>query len=78
MTYMSRNRQLSTFDDIGIGVKATYSAYRIPAVMDVKVSLALQRMQFHYDDFTDLRPGANGKLYSFDANVAELFVSATF
>jgi hypothetical protein len=78
MTYMSRNRQLSTFNDVGLGVKATYSAYKIPALLEVKLTAALERMQFHYDDFTDLRPGANGKLYSFDANVAEVFVSATF
>lgn len=78
MTYMSRNRQLSTFDDVGLSLKASYSAYKVPAQLEIKVSGAYQRMQFHYDDFTDLRPGANGKLYSFGANVFELFVSATF
>jgi hypothetical protein len=77
-TYMSRNRQLSTFNDVGIGLKASYSAYRVPALLDVQVTAAFQRLRFHYDDFTDLRPGANGALYSFNANVMEIFVSATF
>jgi hypothetical protein len=78
MTYMSRNRQLSTFHDIGAGLKATYSAYKLPGRLDIKFSAAYQRMHFQYDDFTDLRPGRNGQLYSFYANVAELFVSASF
>jgi hypothetical protein len=78
MTYMSRNRQLSSFYDVGLGAKASYTAWRVPAQYEVKLTGAVQRIHFHYDDFTDLRPGANGKLYSFDANVIELFVSATF
>jgi len=77
-TYMSRNRQLSTFNDVGLGLKATYSAYRVPALLDVQLTAAFQRLRFHYDDFTDLRPGANGSLYSFNASVMEFFVSATF
>lgn len=78
MTYMSRNRQLSTFHDVGAGVKASYSAYRQPGQFEIKLNGAIERLYFHYDDFTDLRPGANGKLYTFDATVVELFVSATF
>jgi hypothetical protein len=78
MTYMSRNRQLSTFHDLGAGAKATFSAYRVPAVMEVKLSAAYERLQYHYDDFTDLRPGANGRLYSSGANVVEIFVTGTF
>lgn len=78
MLYMSRNRQLSTFDDVGIGAKAAYSAYRVPGVVEVKLTAAYERLQYHYDNFTDLRPGANGRLYTSDANVAEVFVTATF
>lgn len=75
MTYMSRNRQLSTFDDVGLGVKGTYSAWKVPGGYEIKCSAALERLQFHYNDFTDIR---TGKLYSFGADVVELNVIATF
>jgi hypothetical protein len=75
MTYMSRNRALSTFWDIGPGVKASYSAGRIMSRFDVKVTAAYQWLRFQYSDFTDIRTGAP---YSFDAHVAEFFVSATY
>jgi len=75
MTYMSRNRQLSTFWDAGPGLKASYSAGRIASRFDIKVTTAYQWMRFQYRDFSDIR---TGKPYSFDANVAEIFVSATY
>lgn len=75
LTYMSRNRQLSTFDDLGLGAKATYSALRVPARYEIKLNAALERLRFQYSDFTDIRTGKN---YSFDATVLELYVSATF
>ena len=74
-TYMSRNRQLSTFDSIGVGAKATYSAVRVPARYEIKLNASAERLRFQYGDFTDIR---TGKAYSFDANVLELYVSATF
>ena len=74
-TYMSRNRQLSTFDSVGLGVKGTYSALKVAARYEVKVNGALERLRFQYSDFTDIRTGKN---YSFDATVLELYVSATF
>ena len=73
--YMSRNRQLSTFDSVGLGVKATYQVLRVPARYEVKLSAAAERIRFQYSDFTDIR---TGRTYSFDANVLELYVSATF
>jgi len=75
MTYMSRNRQLSTFNSVGLGAKASYSAWRVPARYDIKLNAAVERLRFQYNDFTDIR---TGKDYGFDANVLELFVSATF
>jgi hypothetical protein len=72
---MSRNRQLSTFDSLGLGAKATYSALRVPARYEIKLNAALERLRFQYSDFTDIR---TGKDYSFDATVLELYVSATF
>ncbi len=75
MTYMTRNRQLGTFYDAGLGAKVTYSAYKVPEVLEVKLNGSIERMHFHYDDFTDLQ---TGQLYSFNATLLELFVSATF
>jgi hypothetical protein len=75
MTYMSRNRQLSTFWDAGPGLKATYSAGRLWSRFDMKVTGAYEWLRFQYSDFTDIR---TGQLYSFNANVLELFVSATY
>lgn len=75
MTYMSRNRQLSAYHDLGVGAKATYSAVRVPARYEIKLNGALERLRFQYSDFTDIR---TGKAYSFDATVLELYVSATF
>ncbi len=75
LNYMSRNRQLSTFDSLGLGAKASYSLLRSPARYEVKLNAALERLRFRYEDFTNVR---TGKPYSFNANVLELFVSATF
>jgi Protein of unknown function (DUF3570) len=75
MTYMSRNRALSDFWDTGPGLKASYSAGKIASRFDVKVTAAYQWLRFQYRDFTDIRTGT---LYSFNANVAEFFVSATY
>lgn len=75
MQYMSRNRQLSTFNDVGLGAKASYTALREAGRYEVKVGAEFERLSFHYNDFTDIR---TGQLYSFNANVFELFVSALF
>jgi len=75
LTYMSRNRQLSTFDSVGLGVKGTYSAVKVAARYEIKLNGALERLRFQYSDFTDIRTGKN---YAFDATVLELYVSATF
>jgi hypothetical protein len=74
-TYMSRNRQLSTFWDAGPGLKTSYSVGRYASRFDVKVNAAYQWLRFQYSDFTDIR---NGKLYSFNASVLELQLSATY
>jgi hypothetical protein len=73
--YMSRNRQLSSFDSVAAGAKVTYSAMRVPARYEIKLNAAAERIRFQYSDFTDIR---TGRAYSFDANVLELYVSATF
>jgi hypothetical protein len=74
-TYLSRNRQLSTFNSIGLGSKVSYTAWKKPGQYEIKLNGGYELVRFKYRDFTDIR---NGKPYSFDANVVQLFVSATF
>ena len=74
-TYVSRNRQLSTFDDAGIGGKLAYSLRKVPGQYEVKLTGELQYTRYKFDDFTDIR---TGNLYSYGATVIELFVTANF
>ena len=73
--YISRNRQLSSFNSIGPGAKLTYTFKQVGGKYDVKATAAYQLLRFNYNDFTDIR---NGRPYSFNANVVQLFASATF
>ncbi len=74
-TYVSRNRQLSSFNSIGLGGKLAYTVKQVPGKYDIKLNGSYQYMRFKFSDFTDIRTGG---LYSFNANVLQLFVSATF
>ena len=74
-TYVSRNRQLSAFNSIGLGGKVAYTVKQVPGKYEVKLNGSYQYMRFKFSDFTDIRTGS---LYAFNANVLQLFVSATF
>lgn len=73
--YVSRNRQLSTFNDLGLGVRASYVVMREPGKYEVKLNGAYERVHYKFSDFTDVRTGSP---YSYDANVLQVFVSGTF
>jgi len=74
-TYISRNRQLSTFKSTALGAKMAYTAKHVPGVYEIKLNAAYEFIRTRYSDFTDIR---NGKPYELDAHVLQLFVSATF
>jgi len=74
-TYVSRNRQLSAFNSIGLGGKVAYTVKQVPGKYEIKLNGSYQYMRFKFSDFTDVRTGS---LYAFNANVLQLFVSATF
>jgi Protein of unknown function (DUF3570) len=74
-TYVSRNRQLSTFNSIGLGGKVAYTVRKVPGRYEVKLNGGYEFVRFKYSDFTDIR---NGSAYGFNASVMQLFVSATF
>ncbi|MFT3663446.1 DUF3570 domain-containing protein [Piscinibacter sp.] len=73
--YLSRNRQLSAFRSFGLGGKLSYTARRVPGQYELKIVGAIERIRFNYGNFTDLR---TGKAYDFDANLLQLYVTATF
>ncbi|WP_246099493.1 DUF3570 domain-containing protein [Methylibium rhizosphaerae] len=73
--YVSRNRQLSTFNSVGLGAKLSYAWKKVPGQYEIKLNGAYEFVRFKFKDFTDIR---SGNLYSFDANVLQLFVSATY
>ncbi|HTT09592.1 MAG TPA: DUF3570 domain-containing protein [Burkholderiaceae bacterium] len=74
-TYVTRNRQLSAFKSYGLGTRVAYTAKRVPGQYEIKLNGALERTRFNFSDFTDVRTGS---LYSYDATIVQMFVSATF
>jgi Protein of unknown function (DUF3570) len=73
--YVSRNRQLSAFNSTGIGAKVSYRWPGQPAGLDLQLHAALERKQFRFKDFTDLR---SGQLYGYNASIVQAYVTATF
>jgi hypothetical protein len=73
--YISRNRQLSSYTTAGLGGKLSYQVGRVAGRFDVKAGGAYELVRFSFKDFTDLRTG--GK-YTYNANVLQLFLNATF
>ena len=74
-TYVSRNRQLSTFNSVGLGAKVAYTWRRAPGQFDIKLNAALETTRFQFSDFTDIR---TGELYAYNANILQLYLSANF
>jgi hypothetical protein len=73
--YVSRNRQLGTYKGVSLGGKVTYSMGKLQGRYDVKLMGVYERMRYRFSDFTDIRTGA---LYSYDANLLQLLVTASF
>lgn len=73
--YVTRHKQLSTFNDVGLGAKLAYTWRRVPGQYEVKLNGAFERARFSFSDFTDIRDNSR---YSYDANIVQVFVSATF
>ncbi|MBN9203314.1 MAG: DUF3570 domain-containing protein [Methylibium petroleiphilum] len=74
-TYISRNRQLSSFNNIGLGSKLSYTFKQVPGQYELKAGGALEFVRYNFRDFTDIRTGSR---YSFTASVLQVYVSATF
>ncbi len=74
-TYISRNRQLSDFNDESLGAKLSYTVKKVPGRYDLKLNATYEYTRFKFKDFTDVR---TGNLYGYNASVVQLFVSATY
>lgn len=74
-TYISRNRQLSTFNSVTLGAKLAYTVQKIPGRYEVKVNGAYEYVRYQFSDFTDIRTGSP---YAYNANVLQVYVSATY
>jgi len=74
-TYISRNRQLSTFKSTSLGTKVTYAVASVRGQYDVKLNAAYELVRYRFSDFTVIR---TGEAYKLNASVIQLFMSATF
>lgn len=74
-TYVSRNRQLSEFDNVVLGGKLSFDWKKQPGRYDLKAHAGVELYNLNYKNFTDLR---NGSAYSLRAAVLQLFVTATY
>ena len=59
----------------GIGGKLSYVYKRVPGEYELKINGSIERIRFDYSDFTDIR---SGEAYNFNANLLQLYVTATF
>lgn len=73
--YVTRNRQLGTFDSTTLGARLAWSWKKVPGQYEVKANGAWEVVQYKYKDYTDVR---TGNPYSFNANVVQLFLTATY
>jgi hypothetical protein len=73
--YITRNRQLSTYDNLSLGARATYTWKRVPGRYEIRLNGAVEQIKTDYSDFTDVRTGS---LYSYNATVVQLYMSADF
>lgn len=77
MTYMARDKELSTFHSHSLGVKATWYFLNGKFLFLERASLNLSHdyINFDYQDYTNV---LTGQLHSFGAHVMQLFVSAWY
>lgn len=72
--FMARDKELSTFTSNSFGGKFSYTFLQdgAGALARGTLTFSYDLVEFDYDDFTDIR---NGELFSFDADVIQLFIS---
>jgi hypothetical protein len=82
--YLARDKELSNFTSNTLGAGLSYEFVRDGwrFIDKASVNLVYDYIWYDYEDFRDLRdnsaPAGKEKLYSFSANVAQLFLSIRF
>ncbi|MEO5882307.1 MAG: DUF3570 domain-containing protein [Caldimonas sp.] len=74
-TYVSRNRQLGSFNNAAVGAKVSWLLRKEPGKYEIKLNGAYEFAHFKFKDFTDLRTGDK---YAYNASILQLFVTGTF
>ena len=77
MTYMARDKELSTFQSHSLGVKGTWYFMTKKFLFLERASLNFSHdyIYFDYDDYTNV---LTGRIHSFGAHVVQLFISAWY
>jgi hypothetical protein len=77
MTYMARDKELSTFHSHSLGFKLGWTLFDRKRWIFDKATLngSYDYIMFDYSDFSDVRTGS---AYSFNANVIQLFISTWY
>lgn len=82
LTFLARDKELSTFTSTTLGLGASYEFGRAWSGIDRgSLNLQVDWIDFDYDDFRDLTqsgPVGEEPLYSFDATVTRFFASIWF
>ena len=73
--YVTRNRQLGTYNGVTVGGKVTYDWKKLAGQYPLKLNGALELLRYRYSDYTDLR---NGSPYSLNAAVLQLYVTTSY
>jgi len=76
-TYRARDKELSTFHSHSLGAKVTWYFLDRKYLFFERMSMNFSHdyVNFDYKDFTDVR---TGELYSFGANILQLYISAWY
>jgi len=77
MTFMARDKNLSTFSDQSIGIRFSwlFAKQRFLFFNKASLNFAHDRIYFNYNDYTNV---LNGQPYSFSADVLQLYISAWY
>ena len=81
--FMARDKEMSTFDDLTIGLKVKYLHVfgEGSLINSASVNLTWDHIQFDYQDFRnvlDTENAGNEELYSFSANVVSAYISVFY
>jgi hypothetical protein len=76
MLFMARDRELSDFSSNALGAKASFQLFNQRFNFSrVTLNFDYETIRYTYNNFTDVR---TGRLYAYNANVFQLFLSGWF